>query len=128
MLSPYEKYKQQSIMVATPAELTLMLYDGCIRFLKLAKLNIESKNIQETHNNLTKANNIISELMSTLDMSYSLSEQMLNLYLYIFNEINDINFKKDDAKRLEPLIEIVEDFRDTWKQAIQLDRSQRYVD
>lgn len=127
MLSPYEKYKQQSIMVATPGELTLMLYDGCIKFLKQARHHIENKDIQEAHNNLIKASNIISELMSTLNMSYSIAEQMLSLYVYVFNEISEINLKKD-AVRLEPVIEIVQDFRDTWKQAIQIDRSQRYVD
>lgn len=125
VLNPYEKYRQQSVLAATPGELTLMLYEGCIKFLKLAKVNIEAKNLQDSHNNIEKANNIILELMSTLDMNYSISEQMLSQYVFIHQEINEVNMKKD-AQRLIPVIGLVTEFRDVWKQAIKKDRVQRY--
>ena len=92
--NPYSKYKEQSVMAATPGELTLMLYDGCIRFLKLSRLNMASSNLQAAHNNLVKASDIITELMNTLDMNYSISGQLLNLYLFIFGEITHANIQK----------------------------------
>jgi len=124
ILSPYEKYRQQSVMAASQPELTLMLYDGCIRFLNQAETYIESRNIGQSHNNLIKANNIIVELMSTLDSRYEISDSLMNLYLYIFEEITSINLTKN-ADKIRPVIDLIAELRDTWKQAMQIDRSQR---
>ena len=123
--NPYSKYKEQSVMAATPGELTLMLYDGCIRFLKLSQLNMASSNLQAAHNNLVKASDIITELMNTLDMNYSISGQLLNLYLFIFGEITHANIQKNPDK-LNPIIEIIEELRDAWKKAVQIDRYDRF--
>ena len=125
LVSPYEKYKQQSVLAATPAELTLMLFDGCIRFLKQAQAFIREKNIEQSHNNLIKAGDIIAELMSTLDVNYEISNNLMSLYIYIYNEILKANMTKE-AEKIEPIIDLVSELRDTWKQAIQIDRTKRF--
>ena len=125
LVSPYEKYKQQSVLAATPAELMLMLFDGCIRFLKQEQAFIREKNIEQSHNNLIKAGDIIAELMSTLDVNYEISNNLMSLYIYIYNEILKANMTKE-AEKIEPIIDLVSELRDTWKQAIQIDRTKRF--
>lgn len=126
IVSPYEKYKQQSVMAASPGELTLMLYEGCIKFLKTAKNYIDEKNIQESHNNLVKAGDIISELMATLDTSYDISKQLMSLYIYMLEGISQANIKKDGEKVLE-IIGLLEELKDAWQQAVLKERSRRFA-
>ena len=127
LLNPFEKYKQQSVMAATPGELTLMLYEGCLKFLRYGKIYIEKSDIQESNKNLIKAQNIISELIDTLDFKYSISKQLMSLYIFINHEIAQANIKKD-ANRLDVAIDLVSELCDTWQQTIQIDRSNRYVE
>lgn len=104
-----------------------MLYEGCLKFLRIAKASIESKNIEEANNNLIKAGNIITELISTLDTRYEIASQMLSLYLFILQEIKDANIKKD-VEKVSNAIGLVEEFRDVWKQVIINERSKRYAE
>lgn len=126
LTNPYEKYKVQSVMAASPGQLTLMLYDSCLKFLKIAVYSIENNNIEESHNNLVKAGDIISELIATLDTRYEIASQMMSLYLFILNEIKEANIQKD-VQRVIVAINLVEDFRDAWKQALINDRSKRFA-
>ena len=70
--NPYQKYKENSINTASKEEITLMLYDGCIKFMNLAKIGIQEKNIQKANENLIKAQNIITELDSTINIDVEL--------------------------------------------------------
>ena len=117
------QYKQQSAMTASPGELTLMLYDGCIKDLKLAKIHIEAKDYAKTNDVLQKAQAIIAELMRSLDMRYELSKQMMQLYDFIIDTLVWANMKKDTGKVDEALV-LVSDLRDTWQQAVRLHRQQ----
>ena len=74
--NPYKAYKENSVTQSTPGELTLMLYNGCLKFLNQAKKGIETNNIELKNTNIQKAQNILRELMVTLDMSQSVSESM----------------------------------------------------
>jgi flagellar protein FliS len=127
LTNPYEKYREQSVMAASPGQLTLMLYEGCLKFLKIAVTSIENKNIEEAHNNLIKAGDIISELMATLDTRYEIASHMMSLYIFILNEIKETNIRKD-AEKLTVVIDLVKEFRDAWKQALINDRSRRFKD
>ncbi|MDF2535328.1 MAG: flagellar protein FliS, partial [Bacillales bacterium] len=60
--SAYKSYQQNSVLTATPGELTLMLYNGCIKFIKQGKLAIENKDLESKNIYLQKAQNIIREL------------------------------------------------------------------
>lgn len=123
--NPYQAYKANSVTTATPGELTLMLYNGCLKFMKLARKAIEDKNIQEKNVNLQKAQNIISELMVTLNTDLEVSKTMMSMYEYINRRLVEVNIK-NDLEILTEVEEYVTDFRDTWKDVIQLNRQRQH--
>ncbi|KMJ58992.1 flagellar biosynthesis protein FliS [Bacillus sp. LL01] len=126
MKNPYQAYQQNSVNTATPGELTLMLYNGAIKFMKLAKKGMEDKNIEMKNTNLIKAQKIIQELMVTLDTSQEIGKSMMTMYDYMNRRLIDANLKNDPA-----IVEEVEghmlDFRDAWKQVIQSSRQQAFA-
>ena len=115
-------YQTNQVMTAPPQELTLMLYNGGIKFLRLAKASLAEKKFDKVHENALKVQNILGELISTLDKSYPIAEQMSALYDYMLQRTIEANIKKDTA-----IFDEVEDFftqfRDTWKQAMQLSKN-----
>ncbi|TCS83304.1 flagellar export chaperone FliS [Tepidibacillus fermentans] len=122
---PYQTYQQNSVTTASPGELTLMLYNGCLKFIKQAKQAIQEKKIEEKNTNLIKAQNIIRELMATLNMDYEVAKHMMQMYDYMLRRLMEANIKSD----IEILNEIegyVIDFRDTWKEVIQINRRMQY--
>ena len=119
--NPYEAYKNNSVTTASPGELTLMLYNGCLKFINLAKQAIENKQIEQKNINIQKAQNIVSELIVTLNMDVEISKSMLPLYEYANRRLLEANIQQDPAI-LEEVEGIMTEFRDTWKQAIQMNR------
>ncbi|WP_144788467.1 flagellar export chaperone FliS [Lysinibacillus fusiformis] len=124
-LTAQNAYKQNSVTTASPGELTLMLYNGCLKFLNKAKQAIQEKNIQEKNTNLIKAQAIISELMATLNMDIEISKQMLPLYEYMSRRLVEANIKNDVAI-IEEVEGLVTEFRDTWKEVIRINRQQQF--
>lgn len=122
----YQQYQQNSIMTASPEELTLMLYNGAIKFIKQADIFIEQKDMEKAHNSILRAQDIISELNTTLNMSYDISANLRNLYTFILDRLRDANIGKDRSI-IEEIVPIVEDLRDTWKQAMQEAKKTRTV-
>lgn len=118
-------YKQNSVTTASPGELTLMLYNGCLKFLTIAKKAIEEKNFQEKNVYIQKAQAIINELIVTLNMDYDISKQMYPLYDYMNRRLIEANIK-NDAEIVDEVIGLMTEFRDTWKQVIQINRQQQY--
>ncbi|MER2039150.1 MAG: flagellar export chaperone FliS [Solibacillus sp.] len=118
-------YKQNSVTTASPGELTLMLYNGCLKFLGKAKVAISNKNMEEKNINLQKSQAIIAELMSTLNMNIEISKQMLPLYEYMNRRLVEANLK-NDASIIEEVESLVTEFRDTWKEVIKITRQQQY--
>lgn len=121
----YNAYKQNSITTASPGELTLMLYNGCIKFLNFAKKAMDEKNITVKNTNIQKAQSIISELMITLNMDYEVSKQMYSLYEYMNRRLVEANIK-NDMEAVDEVIGLVTEFRDTWKQVVALNRQKQY--
>lgn len=115
MANPYEKYKRHDVLMASPLELIIMLYSGCIKQLKLARMAINNQNFTESNESLQKAQDIIIELMMSLNLNFAISNELMALYEFINRQIVDINITKDD-KQIEPLIEILVDLRNTWTQ------------
>lgn len=124
--NPYQAYQENSVTTATPGELTLMLYNGCLKFINQAKHAISAKDIETKHVNITKAQNIINELIVTLNMNIPVSKDMRRLYDFINRTLIEANIK-NDTKKLEEAAELVTEFRDTWKQAIQINRQKQYT-
>ncbi|MDM5351402.1 flagellar export chaperone FliS [Lysinibacillus sphaericus] len=124
-LTAQNAYKQNSVTTASPGELTLMLYNGCLKFLNKAKQAIQEKNIQEKNTNLIKTQAIISELMATLNMDIEISKQMLPLYEYMNHRLVEANIQNDVAI-IEEVEGLVTEFRDTWKEVIRINRQQQF--
>jgi len=123
--NPYQAYQQNSVTQSTPGELTLMLYNGCLKFLNQAKKGIETNNIELKNTNIQKAQNILREFMVTLDMSQSVSESMASLYEFMINRLVEANINNDIGK-IEEVYSLTLEFRDTWKQVIQINRQKQY--
>jgi flagellar secretion chaperone FliS len=123
--NPYQSYKQNSVNTASPGELTLMLYNGCLKFIHQAKKAIDEKNIQDKNNSILRAQDIIRELMVTLNPDVEISKQMLTLYDYMLNRLIEANIK-NDKEILNEVEGLVTEFRDTWKQVIQINRQKQF--
>ncbi|RFU69335.1 flagella export chaperone FliS [Peribacillus saganii] len=123
--NPYQTYKQNSVNTASPGELTLMLYNGCLKFIFQAKKAIQEGSIEERNTNIQKAQKIVQELMVTLNMDLEVSKNMMSLYDYCNRQLMEANIKNDPAILTE-VEEFITDFRNTWKQVIQLNRQKKY--
>ena len=121
--NPYQQYQQNSVNTASPQELTLMLYNGLVRFLKLAQQGIDEKDIEKVNNNIIKSQNIITEFMCTLDMQYEVSNSLYAIYEYMNRRLLEANIKKDKAI-IEEVTGYAEELRDTWVQAMKLAKQQ----
>lgn len=119
------QYKQNAVFTATPEELTLMLYDGCIKFLNIAKYNIEKGDIEKSHNALIRAQDIVIELDSSLNMQYEISNNLRQLYNFVREKLIDANINKK-VEPIDEALEIVSELRDTWKEAMKQVKKQVY--
>jgi len=111
------QYYETQIKTASPEELTLMLYNGCIRFLKQTYIAVENKDFKSKSANITKAINIIDELQATLDMNYEISKNLFSLYEYFKQRLVYASMRLD-LDVLQEIIGMVTDLRDTWHEAI----------
>ncbi len=111
------QYQQNSIMTATPEELTLMLYNGCIKGIRLAKIGLEDKDYEKANLYMCKAQAIIRELRATLDMKYDISKNLYDLYTYFLDRLIEANVKKESSI-LDEVEQFVSDLRDTWAEAM----------
>ncbi|OLO38104.1 flagellar export chaperone FliS [Alkalihalophilus pseudofirmus] len=118
-------YKQNTTNTASPGELTLMLYNGCLKFINRAKKAMEENNIEQRNENIARAEAIIRELMVTLKTEHETGKNMLRMYDFILSRLIDANIK-NDVDALKQAEDFVTQFRDTWKQVLQLDRQQRH--
>lgn len=113
----YAAYANNKIMTASPAELTLMLYEGAIKFCNIAITAIENKDMQKAHANIMKAEHIIEEFQVTLDHKYQVAEDFDKVYSYIHQRLIEANMKKDPAI-LEEVLKHLRTMRDTWKEVM----------
>jgi flagellar protein FliS len=123
--NPYKAYRDNAVNTASGGELTLMLYNGCIKFIKQAIKEMGAKNFEAKNTNIQKAQNIIQELMITLDQKVEISRQILPLYEYMQFQLKEANIKNDPAL-LEEVLGFAVEFRDTWKQVILKSRQQQF--
>ena len=120
----YAAHANSKIMTATPAELTLMLYDGAIKFTHIAIAGIEEKNIEKAHTNIVKVEKIIAEFRSTLNHKYPVSADFDNVYIYLSQRLTEANIKKD-KEILEEVLTHLRTMRDTWKEVMKLSVAQK---
>ena len=115
----YDQYKQNSIYTSTPEELTLMLYNGLVKFIMQAQANLQDKNIEKVNISIVKAENILVHFRNTLDMKYELSQGLDSLYEYMYRRLVEGNMKKDQ-EILAEVLGMAKELRDTWGQAMKL--------
>ncbi|MFG6114692.1 flagellar export chaperone FliS [Halobacillus sp. MO56] len=120
-----QAYQTNSVETASPGELTLMLYNGCLKFIKLAGKAMDSKDFEQKNINIQKAQKIIQELMVTLDPEVSISKEIMPLYDYINRRLLDANLK-NDTTILGEASELVGELRDTWKEVIRKTRQDQF--
>ncbi len=115
----YAQYANNRIMTASPAELTLMLYEGAIKFNNIAIAAIQDKDMQKAHINIVKSENVINYLQQTLDTKYEVSKDFDNIYDYVTRRLLEANVQKD-VTILEEVNEHLRSLRDTWKEVMRL--------
>lgn len=117
-----DQYNRNKILTASPAELTLLLYDGAIKFCNMALIGFEHNDIQKVNTNIKKTENIISEFIATLDHKYPVAEDFERTYRYIYDLLVEANVKKD-KEVLERALNEIRGMRDTWKEVMSRSKS-----
>ncbi|MCR4636262.1 MAG: flagellar export chaperone FliS [Butyrivibrio sp.] len=113
----FAQYKNNKVISASGPELTLMLYDGAIKFLNMADVAIEKKDIQKAHINIMKTERIIEYLWNTLDMKYEVAKDFENMYSYISRRLVEANITKD-REIVAEINEHMHAIRDNWIQVM----------
>ena len=121
-----KQYKENAILTASPEELTMMLYNGLIKFLMTAISGVEEKNNEKTNNNIIRSQDILYELLNSLDMKYEVSYGMQQLYDYMINRLIEANIKKD-VIIIKEVLGFSKQFRDTWAEAMKIAKSQQLL-
>lgn len=114
-------YQGAKINTANPAELTLLLYEGAIKFCNIGLGAIENHDINKANTNIIKAEKIINKLRETLDFKYPVAKDFDNVYSYIYSKLVEANIHKD-KEALEEALNRIREMRDTWKQVMEINR------
>lgn len=113
--NPYNQYRETQIATANQGKLIVMLYDGAIKFLNIALENMDPKTYDVVNTNILKTQDIISELLVSLNMEVGgeVSQNLFNLYMYFKRRLLEANMKKD-PDILKHTIKLLKDLRDAW--------------
>ncbi len=122
--NPYAKIKENAVNTATPEELTLMLYNGAVKFANQAIIAIEKKDYYSANKAIQKTKDIIREFQLTLNMDYDISHELYAAYDYMHRRLTEANMKKD-IEIMNEILEYLRLFRDTWKEAMKLARASK---
>ena len=115
MANSYQQYMRHDVMMATPMELVVMLYSGCIKRLRLGQMAISKQDHEAANKNLQKAQDIIMELIMGLDLQYDIARDLMAIYEFVHRQIIRINASKD-ASMIDSIVDIMSELRDTWVQ------------
>lgn len=111
------QYNRNKILTATSAELSLMLYEGAIKFCNIAVIGLEQNDYAKAHNNIMKTERIIEEFLITLNFDYKVAEDFANVYNYLHRRLRDANTEKN-PEILEEVLGHLRTMRDTWKEVM----------
>lgn len=115
--NPFNEYMRNKVMTATPAELTLMLYEGAVKFGNISIKAIEDGDIATAHANIVKVQNIIDEFRRTLDFKYPVAQDFENVYSYLSRRLIEANIHKD-KEIMEEVVKHLRSMRDNWKEVM----------
>lgn len=117
-LTAYQQYQHNSIMTASREELTLMLYNGAIKFCNQAVDAIEKQDIERAHTCNIKAQRIIKEFQVTLNRDFTYAKDINRIYDFIIQLLVEGNIEKE-AVKIEQATKLIREMRDLWKQIIE---------
>ena len=108
-------YKQQSILTATPGQLVVMLYDGCLRFLNQAAYAMREGNVAVAGGRLTRAEAIIDELLATLDLEQGgvVASRLQGIYVFCSRHLGEARLSRD-PEMIDKVSELLSELRDAW--------------
>lgn len=121
-----KQYQKTHVETASPEKILIMLFDGAIQFLNKAKAAMEGDNLEEIHNNLIGAQNIINEFINTIDREPSpeVADNLVRLYHYMLDRLVDANMKRD-VGAIEEVLEFLRTLKGTWQEAIVIAQAER---
>ena len=110
-----QNYLKTRVMTATPEQLQMMLFDGALRFGEQAKLALEKKNFEDSYNNISRVQKILTELSCTLkhDLAPELCKKLAALYAYAYRKLIEANIDHKVESLVEAL-DILRYQRETW--------------
>ncbi len=110
-----QHYLRTRVLTATPEQLQMMLYDGALRFGEQARLAIEKKNFEESYNNISRVQKILTELQCTLkhDVAPDLCGKLAALYTFAYKKLIDAN-TSHNAASLNEAMDVLRFQRETW--------------
>jgi len=119
-MNAYNKYKKTSVLSASREQILLMLYEGAIKFTKLAIQAVEHKQVADRGQNILRAFDIILELQATLDhkVGGELAGQLEQLYVFMLDQYTKANIK-GEAEPLRANLKVLENLYEGWKGAIE---------
>lgn len=115
VLNATETYKKQGVMTASPLELIVMLYDGFLRQVRAADAAIAERDLEAANTAFLKAQDIVTELMSSLDFRMPISRQLMQIYDFVHWKLREANMNKDNAG-LEDVTAMMGELRESWAQ------------
>lgn len=115
----YKKYKDTSIQSASREKILLMLYEGAIKFTKLAIQAVEKNNVKDKCENIGRAYDIVLELNNTLDhkVGGELARRLEQLYQYMIEQYIKAN-TSNDVEALRTVQKLLETLHSGWVEAV----------
>jgi flagellar protein FliS len=127
MANSYQQYIRHDVMMATPMELVVMLYTGCVKRLRLGQMALDKNDYEAANAHLQRAQDIVVELIMGLDLQYDIGRDLLKIYEFVHRQIVSANAAKD-AAMIGPIIEIMSSLRETWVQVQKENKAAVHID
>ncbi|WP_318507738.1 flagellar export chaperone FliS [Bacillus sp. T3] len=120
--NPYQSYQKQAVTTSRPEELTFMLYQGLVKYIRLSKIELQNKNLEGSHHNNLRAQNILTELMVTLKAGYEVSDKLMSLYDFMKTRLIEANFNKK-VELFDEVEEFALELQKTWSDAMKMNKT-----
>lgn len=117
-----DQYRKNAVNGASPLRLVVMLYDGCLKFIEATKHAMSQGDLFKQNEQCQKAQNIVAELMSSLDMKRGgdIAQNLFALYSYVYDRLVQANLE-DNPMYLDQALKVMSDLRESW---VELERQQ----
>ena len=121
-----KQYQKTTVETASNEKILIMLYDGAIQFLNKAKIALNEKNWEQSHNNLMGAQKIIEEFINTIDKEPNpeLAQNLISLYEYFITRLIQANMKHEIAP-IDEVLKFLKELKSTWEEAISIAQKER---